>query len=61
MTTSCLKPAAQTSQRLQRSASPVTWRGARLAGHVVRAGAGPARAGHGFWTVLLRSLAVAHA
>jgi hypothetical protein len=39
----------------------VTLRGARLAGHVVRAGAGPASAAHGFWKVLLRSLAVAHA
>jgi hypothetical protein len=61
MNTSCLKPAAQTSQRLERSASPVTGRGVWSAGHVVRAGAGPARAAHRFWTVLLRSLAVAHA
>jgi hypothetical protein len=61
MNASCLKPTAQTSQRRERSASPGTLRGAWSAGHVVRASAGPAKAAHGFWTVLLRSLAMTHA
>ena len=63
---------ANDSHSIRRSDLPLTRRSALLLGAAVgmgaaaslsagRAGAGPARAGHGFWTVLLRSLAVAHA
>jgi hypothetical protein len=61
MTTSCLNPAAQTFQRLERGDSRVLLREAQLAGHVVRTTSSPRRTAEGFWTVLLRSLSMAAA
>ncbi len=60
MTTSCLNPASQTSQRPERSARPVIF-SARPVGGTVRASVGAASTVTQLWTVLLRSLATAHA